>query len=121
MPGNFVGAQGRTEGAATFGRLEGCMATSHLYRVNERRNRLPDLSTICARKVRSGCCSSRCRRPSKRARQHYGQQKRRPVLCEDGSGEEFVHGLTVTGDFPFAKNTVVLNGERNGLTVVYWL
>jgi uncharacterized protein len=39
------------------------------------------------------------------------------VLCEDGSGEEFVHGLTVTGEiFPFAKNTVVLNGERNGIT-----
>lgn len=37
------------------------------------------------------------------------------VLCEDGSGEEFVHGLTVEGEiFPFAKNTIVLNGERNG-------
>ena len=38
------------------------------------------------------------------------------VLCEDGSGEEFVHGLTVDGEiFPFIKNTVRLNGERNGL------
>ena len=38
------------------------------------------------------------------------------VLCEDGSGEEFVHGLTVEGEiFPFIKNTVRLNGERNGL------
>jgi secreted PhoX family phosphatase len=39
------------------------------------------------------------------------------VLCEDGSGEEFLHGLTVDGSiFPFAKNTAVLNGERNGIT-----
>jgi len=38
------------------------------------------------------------------------------VLCEDGSGEEFLHGLTIDGEiFPFAKNTAVLNGERNGI------
>ena len=38
------------------------------------------------------------------------------VLCEDGSGEEFLHGLTVDGEiFQFAKNNVVLNGERNGI------
>ena len=38
------------------------------------------------------------------------------VLCEDGGGEEFVHGLTVDGEiFPFVKNSVVLNGERNGI------
>ena len=42
------------------------------------------------------------------------------VLCEDGSGEEFLHGLTVDGAvFPFAKNTVVLNGERNGIAGDY--
>jgi secreted PhoX family phosphatase len=39
------------------------------------------------------------------------------VLCEDGSGEEFLHGLTVDGElFKFCKNNVVLNGERNGIT-----
>jgi secreted PhoX family phosphatase len=39
------------------------------------------------------------------------------VLCEDGGGEEFLHGLTVKGTiFPFAKNNVVVNGERNGIT-----
>jgi secreted PhoX family phosphatase len=38
------------------------------------------------------------------------------VLCEDGSGIEFLHGLTVDGEiFQFARNTVVLNGERNGI------
>ena len=39
------------------------------------------------------------------------------VLCEDGGGAEFMHGLTVEGEiFPFARNTVHLNGERNGIT-----
>jgi secreted PhoX family phosphatase len=37
------------------------------------------------------------------------------VLCEDGNGLEFMHGLTVEGEiFPFAQNNIVLNGERNG-------
>ncbi len=31
------------------------------------------------------------------------------VLCEDGDGEEFLHGLTTDGEiFPFAKNNVVI-------------
>ncbi len=38
------------------------------------------------------------------------------VLCEDGDSENYVRGLTVDGAiFPFAKNAVVLAGERNGL------
>jgi uncharacterized protein len=38
------------------------------------------------------------------------------VLCEDGSGTEFLHGLTVDGlIFKFAQNNVILNGERNGI------
>jgi hypothetical protein len=37
------------------------------------------------------------------------------VLCEDGSGKEFVHGLTMDGQiFKFAQNNVVLAGQRNG-------
>jgi hypothetical protein len=35
------------------------------------------------------------------------------VLCEDGRGTEFMHGLTHDGHiFKFAQNNVVLNGER---------
>ena len=35
------------------------------------------------------------------------------VLCEDGSGTEFMHGLSLDGEiFKFARNNVVLNGER---------
>jgi secreted PhoX family phosphatase len=42
------------------------------------------------------------------------------LLCEDGSGTEYVHGLTTAGTiFPFAQNNVVLNGERNGLSGDY--
>jgi hypothetical protein len=38
------------------------------------------------------------------------------VLCEDGSGgAQFVRGLTLDGQiFDFARNSVVLRGERNG-------
>jgi hypothetical protein len=42
------------------------------------------------------------------------------VLCEDGSGLEFLHGLTDDGElFPFCQNNVVLNGERNGFVGDY--
>lgn len=38
------------------------------------------------------------------------------VLCEDGGGTEYLHGLTPTGEiFRFCQNTVQLNGERNGI------
>lgn len=38
------------------------------------------------------------------------------VLCEDGDGTDFIHGLTADGQvFPFARNNVILNGQRNGL------
>jgi len=39
------------------------------------------------------------------------------VLCEDGTANPCVHGLTRDGQIVrFARNNVVLNGERNGLT-----
>jgi uncharacterized protein len=39
------------------------------------------------------------------------------VLCEDGSGTEFIHGLTVDGEiFKLAQNNVVLAGQRNRIT-----
>jgi secreted PhoX family phosphatase len=38
------------------------------------------------------------------------------VLCEDGGGTEYLHGLTTDGViFKFAQNNVVLNGERNAI------
>lgn len=39
------------------------------------------------------------------------------VLCEDGGGTEYMHGLTTDGEiFRFAQNDVVLAGERNGFS-----
>ena len=39
------------------------------------------------------------------------------VLCEDGTANPCVHGLTRDGKIVrFARNNVVLNGERNGIT-----
>lgn len=39
------------------------------------------------------------------------------VLCEDGDGADLVRGLTTNGEiFPFARNNVVLNGGRNGIS-----
>lgn len=38
------------------------------------------------------------------------------VLCEDGTANPCVHGLTTDGRiFRFARNNVVLNGERSGI------
>jgi secreted PhoX family phosphatase len=38
------------------------------------------------------------------------------VLCEDGTANPSIHGLTLDGRiFRFAQNNIVLNGERNGL------
>ena len=42
------------------------------------------------------------------------------VLCEDGEIDNFVRGLTLDGKiFPFAKNAIVLDGERNGFSGDY--
>ena len=39
------------------------------------------------------------------------------ILCEDGDGLEYLHGLTVNGEiFRFAQNNVKLSGERNAIT-----
>ena len=121
MPGNFVWAQGRAQGAATFARLEGAwygndgkiyiVSTSgggstrgQVWEYSPADEKLRMLFQSPGPEVLNApdniCVSPR------------GGL----VLCEDGSGEEFLHGLTVEGEiFPFAKNTCVLNGERNGI------
>ena len=39
------------------------------------------------------------------------------VLCEDGDEDNFVRGLTPDGEiFSFAKNNIVLDGEKNGFS-----
>ena len=121
VAGNFVWAQGRAQGAATFARLEGAwygndakiyiVSTSgggsgrgQVWEYSPAEERLRMLFQSPGPEVLNApdniCVSPR------------GGL----VLCEDGSGDEFMHGLTVDGEiFPFAKNTAIVNGERNGI------
>jgi secreted PhoX family phosphatase len=121
MPGNFVWSQGRALGAATFARLEGCWYGNDkkIYVVSTNggigQGQIweydPKAETI--RLLFQSPGSAVLNSPDNITVSPRGGL----VLCEDGSGEEFLHGLTVEGEiFQFAKNSVILNGERNGLT-----
>ena len=121
MPGNFVWAQGRAKGAATFARLEGCWYSEYdgmIYIVSTNggigQGQIwvydPCFKTITLLFQSPG--SAVLNAPDNITVSPRGGL----VLCEDGSGEEFVHGLTTDGEiFQFAKNNVVLNGERNAI------
>lgn len=121
MPGNFVWAQGRAQGAATFGRLEGCWYGNDrkIYVVSTSGGAVgqgqiwvydPKRETITL--LFESPSASVLNAPDNITVSPRGGL----VLCEDGGGEEFLHGLTVHGEiFAFAKNAVVLDGERNGI------
>jgi secreted PhoX family phosphatase len=119
IAGNFVWAQGRAQGAATFGRLEGCwygndakiyvVSTSGGIGQGQVWEYDPSGETI--RLLFQSPGPEVLNAPDNITVSPRGGL----VLCEDGNGEEFMHGLTVDGEiFRFAKNNVVLNGERNG-------
>jgi secreted PhoX family phosphatase len=119
IPGNFVWAQGRALGAATFARLEGCwygndakiyvVSTSGGIGQGQVWEYDPASETI--RLLFQSPAAAVLNAPDNITVSPRGGL----VLCEDGNGDEFMHGLTVDGDiFPFAKNNVVLNGEKNG-------
>lgn len=119
-PGNFVWAQGRAQGAATFARLEGCwygndakvyiVSTSGGIGQGQIWEYDPRAETIALLFESPGAHVLNA--PDNITVSPRGGL----VLCEDGSGEEFMHGLTTDGEiFPFAKNMVRLNGERNGI------
>ena len=121
MPGNFVWAQGRARGAATFARLEGCWwgADKQIYIVSTSGGAVGqgqiwvyDAKEETIRLLFESPSSAVLNAPDNITVSPRGGL----VLCEDGGGEEFLHGLTVDGEiFKFAKNNVVLNGERNGI------
>jgi uncharacterized protein len=119
MSGTFVWSQGMADGAATFARLEGCwygndakiyiVSTSGGIGQGQVWMYSPAEETIALLFQSPG--ASVLNAPDNICVSPRGGL----VLCEDGNGEEFMHGLTVQGEiFPFAKNTVILNGERNG-------
>ena len=118
-PGTFVWSQGQAQGAATFARLEGCWygndATIYIVSTSGGigQGQIWEYSPAgeSIRLLFQSPGAEVLNAPDNICVSPRGGL----VLCEDGSGEEFLHGLTVDGEvFPFAKNTVVLNGERNG-------
>jgi uncharacterized protein len=119
-PGNAVWSQGRALGAATFARLEGCWYgnDAKIYIVSTSGGVTQgqvweyDPAAERIRLVFESPGADVLNMPDNITVSPRGGL----VLCEDGSGEEFVHGLTVDGEiFKFARNNVRLNGERNGL------
>jgi hypothetical protein len=123
-PGNFVWSQGRAQGAATFARLEGCwygndariyiVSTSGGMGQGQIWEYSPANETI--RLLFQSPGAAVLNAPDNITVSPRGGL----VLCEDGSGVEFLHGLTIEGEiFPFAQNNVVLNGERNGFVGDY--
>lgn len=121
MPGNFVWAQGRALGAATFARLEGCwygkdariyvVSTSGGIGQGQIWEYDPAEETI--RLLFQSPGAEVLNAPDNITVSPRGGL----VLCEDGDGMEYLHGLTTDGEiFPFARNNVVLNGERNGIS-----
>jgi secreted PhoX family phosphatase len=120
MPGNFVWAQGRAAGAATFARLEGCWYGNDrkIYIVST--NGGIGQGQIWVYDPREETITLLFQSPGMTVLNAPDNITVSPrgglVLCEDGGGDEFLHGLTVDGEiFQFARNTVVLNGERNGI------
>ena len=120
LPANFVWAEGQALGAATFARLEGC------WYGNDKRIYIVSTSGGIAQgqiweyDPKAETIALLFQSPSAAVLNMPDNITVSPrgglVLCEDGSGEEFLHGLTVDGQiFPFAKNNVILNGERNGI------
>jgi uncharacterized protein len=119
---NFVWAQGQALGAATFSRLEGCwygndkkvyiVSTSGGIGQGQIWVYDPKAETIALLFQSPGAAVLNA--PDNITVSPRGGL----VLCEDGSGDEFVHGLTVDGEiFQFAKNNVVIPEAqaRNGI------
>jgi secreted PhoX family phosphatase len=117
---DFVWSQGRAQGAATFARLEGCwygngrvylVATDGGIGQGQVWEYDPSGETI----------SLLFESPGKHVLNKPDHLTVSPrggiVLCEDGGGDEFLHGLTRDGEiFAFAQNNVTLRGQRNGLS-----
>ncbi|HVG54923.1 MAG TPA: alkaline phosphatase PhoX [Vicinamibacterales bacterium] len=120
-PDDFVWAQGRSKGAATFARLEGCWYGNDrkIYIVSTDGGR--GQGQIWVYDPAGETISLLFQSPGKDVLNKPDHITVSPrgglVLCEDGGGDEFLHGLTTNGEiFPFALNNVRLRGERNGIT-----
>jgi secreted PhoX family phosphatase len=119
MPGNFVWAQGRALGAATFARLEGCWygndakiyVVSTSGGIGQGQIWEYDPAEETTRLLFQSPGAAVLNAPDNITVSPRGGL----VLCEDGNGEEFLHGLTVDGEiFKFAKNNINLTTPKNG-------
>jgi secreted PhoX family phosphatase len=120
MPPDLVWKQGRSQGAATFSRLEGCWCGNDrkIYVVSTDGGRgegqiwVYDPATETIALLFQSPGKDVLNKPD-----HITVSPRGGiVLCEDGGGDEFLHGLTTDGRiFRFAQNNVRLRGERNHL------
>jgi secreted PhoX family phosphatase len=120
-PEDFVWRQGRAFGAATFQRLEGCWYGNDrkIYIVSTNGGR--GQGQIWVYDPSAETISLLFESPGKEVLNKPDHLTVSPrgglVLCEDGGGDELLHGLTTTGEiFTFAQNNVKLRGERNGLS-----
>jgi secreted PhoX family phosphatase len=119
-PDDFVWDQGRAQGAATFARLEGCWYGNDrkIYIVSTDGGR--GQGQIWIYDPAAETISLLFQSPGKDVLNKPDHITVSPrgglVLCEDGGGDEFLHGLTSDGAiFRFAQNNVRLRGERNGI------
>jgi secreted PhoX family phosphatase len=119
-PEDFVWDQGRALGAATFQRLEGCWYGNDrkIYIISTNGGR--GQGQIWVYDPAAETISLLFQSPGKDVLNKPDHITVSPrgglVLCEDGSGDEYLHGLTMDGQiFTFAKNNVKLRGECNGL------
>ena len=115
---DFVWGQGRAQGAATFARLEGCWYGNDrkIYIVSTDGGR--GQGQIWVYDPAAETISLLFQSPGKDVLNKPDHITVSPrgglVLCEDGGGDEFLHGLTIDGGiFRFAQNNVRLQGERN--------
>ena len=120
-PADAVWSQGRALGAATFARLEGCSYGNDrkIYVVSTTGGATqgqvwtydPAAETITLLFQSPG--ANVLNMPDNMTVSPRGGL----VLCEDGDGLEYLHGLTVNGEiFRFAQNNVKLSGQRNGIS-----
>jgi uncharacterized protein len=117
MPGNFVFAQGRAKGGAAFGRLEGCWyGSGRIYFVSTNGGTVGQgqVWVYNPKREHLGLVFESPNSATLNAPDNLTVSPRGGlVLCEDGGGTEFVHGLTVNGAiFPFVRNNMIMNGEK---------
>jgi secreted PhoX family phosphatase len=119
----FVWSQGRTQGAATFARLEGTWYGNgrKIYIVSTNGGQPLGQGQIWEYDPAAETLTLLFESPAADVLNAPDNITVSPrgglVLCEDGSGDEFLHGLTVEGEiFKFSKNNNAVV-DRNGLIV----